>query len=123
ESVWDALEYGRPHRIGHGVAVFQDPRLIERVLRDGIHLEMCPTSNVATGAVDLMENHPVRLARELGLSFSVSTDDPGPFESSMESEYQLLADVFGFEEQDFFRMAEQALAARFQPELRYPTAR
>jgi len=120
ESVWDALEYGFPHRIGHGVAIFQDPRLIERVQNDRLHIEMCPTSNVKTGSVERIEDHPVRRARDLGLNFSVSTDDPGPFECSMESEYVLLADTFGFQEKDFEVMAENALSARFQPQLRYP---
>ncbi len=120
EAVWDALEYGFPHRIGHGVAIFQDPRLIERVQNDHLHIEMCPTSNVKTGSVERIEDHPVRRARDLGLNFSVSTDDPGPFECSMESEYALLADTFGFQEKDFEVMAENALRARFQPQLRYP---
>jgi adenosine deaminase len=119
ESVWDALEHGFPHRIGHGVAAFQDPRLVERFQRDRLHIEMCPTSNVKTGSVERIEDHPVRRAHALGLSFGVSTDDPGPFECSMESEYELLADTFGFQEHDFEVLAANALSARFQPELRY----
>jgi adenosine deaminase len=119
ESVWDALENGFPNRIGHGVALFQDPRLVERFQRDRIHVEMCLTSNVKTGSVERIENHPVRQARELSLSFSVSTDDPGPFACSMESEYELLAGQFGFQEHDFEVMTENALNARFQPQLRY----
>lgn len=119
ESVWDALENGFPNRIGHGVAIFRDPRLVERFQRDRVHVEMCPTSNLKTGSVAQIENHPVRQARERGLSFSVSTDDPGPFECSLESEYELLAGQFGFQEHDFEVMAENALSERFQPQLRY----
>jgi len=119
DSVWDALENGFPNRIGHGVALFQDPRLVERFQRDRLHVEMCLTSNVKTGSVERIENHPVRQARELSLSFSVSTDDPGPFACSMESEYELLAEKFGFETRDFEVVAGNALSARFQPELRY----
>src|SRR5574341_1349384 len=113
ESVWDALENGFPNRIGHGVAIFRDPRLVERFQRDRLHIEMCPTSNVKTGSVARIEDHPVRRALELGLSFSVSTDDPGPFECSLESEYELLAARFGFQERDFEVMRENALNARF----------
>jgi adenosine deaminase len=120
ELVWDALEHGRPHRIGHGVSIFRDPRLIERVRRDGVHIEMCPTSNFRTGSVKRIEDHPVRKAHDFGLSFSLNTDDPGPFENSLESEYALAADVFGFEERDLRGMAANALAARFRPDLRYP---
>ncbi len=118
ESVWEALEYGYPDRIGHGLGIFQDPALLDAVRERGIHIEMCPTSNLITGAVRRIEEHPVAQARELGLDFSINTDDPGPFECSMESEYALLTQVFGFTERDFMRIYHNALEARFQPELR-----
>jgi adenosine deaminase len=114
ESVWDALEYGYPDRIGHGVSLFQEARLLALVRERNIHIEMCPTSNLKTGSVSRIEEHPVGRARELGLSFSVNTDDPGIFECSMESEFDLLARVFGFEESDFQKIYANSLAARFQ---------
>src|SRR5207247_481664 len=115
----DALEYGFPTRIGHGVAIFEDPRLLGRIQELGIHVEMCPTSNVKTGSVPNIEAHPVRLARDLDLSFSINTDDPGAFECSMNSEYELLEQLFGFQEDDFARVYANSLEARFQPRLRY----
>jgi adenosine deaminase len=118
ESVWDALEYGHPDRIGHGVSLFQDERLVELFVERQIHIEMCPTSNLKTGSVRCIQEHPIRLARDLGLSFSVNTDDPGPFECSLESEYALLAETFGFDEGDWQRIYDNSLAARFQPNLR-----
>jgi adenosine deaminase len=120
ESVWDALEHGSPHRIGHGIAIFDDSNLVRRFQGERMHIEMCPTSNLKTGSVRSIENHPIRRARELGLSFSINTDDPGAFECSMASEYRLLADVFGFAEADFDMVLENSLAARFQPALRGP---
>jgi len=119
ESVWDAIEHGFPDRIGHGVAIWDDECLVKRFQEEQIHIEMCPTSNVKTGSVDCIEAHPVRQARELKLNFSINTDDPGPFECSMESEYQLLAEIFSFHENDFRAIKDNALKARFQPELRY----
>ena len=119
ESVWDALEHGAPHRIGHGVAAFEDPRLLERIQREGVHIEMCPTSNIRTGSVRRIEEHPVRLARELGLSFSINTDDPGAFQCSMDGEFKLLEELFGFQDEDFEKIERDALAARFQQALRY----
>ena len=118
ESVWDALEYGYPDRIGHGVSLFQDDVLVDVVRERGIHVEMCPTSNLRTGSISRIEEHPVARARQLGLSFSVNTDDPGPFECSMESEYETLSKAFGFDDSDFQRIYAQTLEARFQPELR-----
>jgi adenosine deaminase len=118
ESVWDALEHGYPDRIGHGVSLFQDHELLERVQERRIHIEICPTSNLKTGSVSSIEAHPIRRARDLGLSFSINTDDPGPFECSLASEVELLASAFGFDEDDFRRIYENSLEARFQPELR-----
>jgi adenosine deaminase len=118
ESVWDALEHGYPDRIGHGVSLFQDARLIDIFQERQIHVEMCPTSNLKTGSVSRLEHHPVGQARELGLNFSVNTDDPGPFKCSMLSEYEILSNVFGFEEDDFHKIYVNSLEARFQSELR-----
>ena len=118
ESVWDALEYGFPDRSGHGVALFQDPWLVERFQKDQVHIEMCPVSNLKTGSVLSIQDHPVHLARDRGLNYSINTDDPGPFENSMNAEYQLLLDTFGFTEADFAKIFKNTLAARFQPQLR-----
>ena len=122
DSVWDALEHGFPGRIGHGIAVFEDPKLVRRFQEEQIHIEMCPTSNVKTGSVRRIEEHPVRRARDLKLNFSINTDGPGPFECSMTSEYRLLSEMFGFEKADFDSIRENALAARFQPTLRGPSS-
>jgi adenosine deaminase len=112
DSVWDALEHGFPDRIGHGIAVFDDLKLVRRFQEKQIHIEMCPTSNVKTGSVRVIEEHPVRRARDLRLNFSINTDGPGWSECSMASEFRLLSKMFGFEKADFDSMREKALAAR-----------
>jgi adenosine deaminase len=118
ESVWDALEYGYPDRIGHGVSLFEDPKLVEVFQERQIHVEMCPTSNLKTNSVSHIEDHPIARARDLGLNYSVNTDDPGAFGCSIASEYELLVRVFGFDESDFQRIYANSLASRFQPCLR-----
>lgn len=121
ESVWDAIRSAHPRRIGHGVAAFDDPALLERIQEQQIHLEMCPTSNVCFGSLCRdIEQHPIRRARDLGLSFSVNTDDPGASRCSMASEYALLAERFGFTSADFERMYRNSMAARFQSRLVNP---
>ena len=113
ESVWDALQYGYPDRIGHGVSLFQDPRLVALFGERQLHIEMCPTSNVKTQSVARLEDHPVVKARELGLNFSLNTDDPGTFLCSLEGEYELLATAFGFDARDFARIYQNSWRARF----------
>jgi adenosine deaminase len=119
ESVYDALDFGRPHRLGHALAAFQDAELIARIGLEKVHLEFCLASNLRTAAVTHLEDHPARQARRLGLSFSLNTDDPGTFSCSMHDEYRLAADTFGFEAKDFQAIFRDSLAARFQPALRY----
>jgi adenosine deaminase len=117
ESVWDALENGYPDRIGHGVALFDDPRLIDLIRERAIHLEMCPTCNLKTGSVAALDQHPIRRARDLGMNFSLNTDDPGVVGCSMQSEYDLVSRLFGFSEAAFQQIYANTLRARFQPEL------
>ena len=118
ESVWDALEYGYPDRIGHGVSLFHDPKLLDLIRERDIHVEMCPTSNLKTGSISRIEEHPIGIAKELGLNMSINTDCPGIFECSMESEYELTEKLFGFGQNDFQKVLTDSLRARFQPELR-----
>jgi adenosine deaminase len=113
DSVRDALRHANPDRIGHGIAIFTDEALLDEIRRHDIHIEMCPTSNVLTGAVKSMETHPIRRAREIGMNISVSTDDPAPFGCSMNSEYELIAHVFGFADADFENMWRNALRSSF----------
>jgi adenosine deaminase len=113
EAVRDALEYGRPDRLGHGLAAFADAELIARIREENIHLEFCLTSNRRTGAWDHLDDHPARRARELGLSFSINTDNPGAFGCSMNSEFQLAADLWDFGPVEFEALFHQAWAARF----------
>lgn len=113
DSVWDALTHGGPHRIGHGLAVFQDERLIDAVGEAGIHLELCPTSNLRLGCVRRLEDHPLPLARQRGLSFSVNTDDPGAFQCSLSSELALVAHQFGLTRSDLLAIHHNTVAAGF----------
>jgi len=119
ESIWDALRYGSPHRLGHGISAFQDPTLLDELQRANIHLEFCLTSNIRTGAVSGINSHPVVRARELGLNFSLNTDNPGALECSLTSEFDLAMEALGFKSDDLKTIFQNTLAARFQPKLRY----
>lgn len=113
ESVWDALENGYADRIGHGVALFQDPHLVAIFQERQIHIEMCPTSNLKTGSVRSLAEHPLGIAKELGLNFSINTDDPGVFSNSMEGEYRLAVEQFGFSVQDLRQVYSHTIQAAF----------
>jgi adenosine deaminase len=112
--VWEALEHASPDRIGHGLAVFRDERLAELCRERQIHIEMCPTSNLRTGAIARLEEHPLRRAFDAGFNVSLGSDDPGAFECTLESEYALAADVFGFSLAELERLTANALRSRFR---------
>ena len=60
ETIWDALRLLGAERIGHGTSAAQDPELLAHLAEHGIALEVCPTSNIATGAVAALDEHPIR---------------------------------------------------------------
>jgi adenosine deaminase len=113
ESVEDALDHGAPDRLGHAVAAFSRPALVERLRACGVHVEFCPTSNLRLGVVGRIEDHPLAVAHRLGIPFSINTDDPGPFGCSLTSELTLIRDTFGFGVEDFASVFRNTMAARF----------
>lgn len=119
EDIWEALNYGFADRIGHGVSAFKDPKLLNTLAQQQIHLEFCLTSNGCTGSVPNWAKHPIRKAKALGLSFSINTDDPGLFDCHLTGEFQQAKERYGFTIADFKTIYTQALAARFRPRLKY----
>jgi aminodeoxyfutalosine deaminase len=107
ESVWDALSIGA-ERIGHGIRAIEDERLIEHLRERRIPLEVCITSNVRTGAVASLKEHPLKKLFDAGVPIILNTDDPALFECTITGEYALAAREFGFTEDELAAIAENA---------------
>ena len=88
QSIWDALELGA-ERIGHGISAIEDPVLMNHLRDREIPLEICITSNVVTGVVGRMEDHPVRRLYDAGVPIILNTDDPAMFGCSLTGEFEL----------------------------------
>ncbi|HUU27463.1 MAG TPA: adenosine deaminase [archaeon] len=86
DSVWEAVEILGADRIGHGITAQQDPLLLETLKQKGIALDICPTSNVMTGAVASFDAHPLPELLESGVPVTVGSDDPGFFGVWLEDE-------------------------------------
>jgi aminodeoxyfutalosine deaminase len=112
QSVWDALAIGA-ERIGHGIRAIEDPRLVEHLRDRGIPLEICISSNLRTGAVASISEHPVRRLFDAGVPIILNTDDPALFGCSLESEYDLAARAFGFTPEELSAVAANSLRYAF----------
>ncbi len=113
ESIWGALELGA-ERIGHGIAAIRDPVLVKHLRDHDIPLEISITSNVVTGVVASLREHPVRRLYDAGVPITLNTDDPGFFRATLEGEYELAAREFGFGEADLRRIAENGFRYAFK---------
>ncbi|MBC8164544.1 MAG: adenosine deaminase, partial [Bryobacteraceae bacterium] len=111
DSVWACLNMGAS-RIGHGIRAIEDPGLVQYLREKRIPLEICITSNLCTGVVSSLREHPVRRLFDAGVPIVLNTDDPALFRTSLSSEYRLAAEHFGFTDDELRTVAANSLAFR-----------
>ncbi len=120
KEIRDAIELLGAERIGHGIAAIHDPDLMDLLAERKIPLEVCPQSNLKTGALarqlDVaaaqIEQHPLPVLFRRGVPIVLSTDDPAMFHTSLLGEYQH-ARQMGMQEQELRRMVEMGFEHAF----------
>ena len=105
----------RPERIGHGTRAAEDPALVGHLAATRLPVEACPLSNVATGVVGSLEEHPIRRLRDAGVLVTVNTDDPTMFNNSLAEEYALLHGRLGFSADEVRGLLLDAVTASWMP--------
>jgi aminodeoxyfutalosine deaminase len=122
ESVREAVEILGAERIGHGIAVMNDPVLAESFANRKVVLENCLTSNLCTGALAkqtgktdaTLADHPLPKFLERGIAVTLSTDDPGMFHTDLLTEYSKAA-ALGLSNEQLLNLAEHSFSAAFLP--------
>lgn len=113
ETVWDSLRLLRAERIGHGTSSAQDPELLAHLAEQGVALEVCPSSNIATRAVASLEEHPIVAFRDAGVTVTVNSDDPPMFGTTLNREYEIAAELLDLDEAGVAELARDAVRASF----------
>jgi adenosine deaminase len=122
-SIWEAIQWCGTDRLGHGVRIIDDikaagkelGRLAQYVRDKRIPLEMCPSSNVQTGAAPSIAEHPIGLLRRLQFRVTVNTDNRLMSGTSMTREMTLLAEAFGYDWRDLQWFTINAMKSAFIP--------
>ncbi|MEU3555569.1 adenosine deaminase [Streptomyces fragilis] len=125
-SIWQALQWCGADRLGHGVRIIDDIQVAEdgsvelgrlaAYVRDKrIPLELCPTSNLQTGAVDSYANHPIGLLRRLHFRVTVNTDNRLMSGTTMSREFEHLVETFDYALDDLQWFTVNAMKSAFIP--------
>jgi adenosine deaminase len=113
ENVWETLRWYDPDRIGHGVRSIDDPALVEELARRELPLEVCPTSNVGTGAYPSLAAHPFPALRAAGVVVSLHSDDPPMFGAWLTEVYEAARDAWSLADEDLAELARVAVRSSF----------
>jgi len=125
-SIWESLQICGAERLGHGLRIIDDitfepdgtarlGRLAAFVRDTRVPLELCPTSNVHTGAVASVADHPIELLRRLRFRVTVNTDNRLMSGVSVSSEFKALDDAFGVDLAEMQWFTINALKSAFIP--------
>ena len=122
EKIREAIELLAVERIGHGIAAIRDPALMDLLAERKIPLEICPQSNLRTGALARqlarenvqIEDHPLPALFRHGIPVAMSTDDPAMFRIKLREEYANAAQM-GLQESELEQICAMGFQYAFHP--------
>jgi adenosine deaminase len=112
-SVWGAVDVLKVERLGHGIRSIDDPLLLTHLCDTGVALDVCPSSNLYTGAAVSWDQHPLRRLYDTGVHVTINSDDPTFFKTTLTDEYRKIVQHFGFNVDDLCRLVRNSVQAAF----------
>lgn len=112
DSILATINFGAT-RIGHGIRAIEYDDLTNLIIDNNILLEVCPTSNVQTNAVDKYTDHPIKKLIDKGVNVSINTDNRTVSNISLNLEYKKLQESFGFTKELFIKTNLNAIEHAF----------
>nr|XP_045741762.1 adenosine deaminase isoform X1 [Mirounga angustirostris] len=116
EVVREAVDTLKTERLGHGYHTLEDETLYARLRQENMHFEVCPWSSYLTGAWKWDTEHPMVRFKHDQANYSLNTDDPLIFKSTLETDYQMTKQGMDFTEEEFKRLNINAAKSSFLPE-------
>jgi adenosine deaminase len=113
DNVRATIEHLRPDRIGHGVRAAEEPSLVEALAARALPLEVCPISNIATGAYPNLAAHPFPTLREAGVVVTLNSDDPAMFGGRLTDVFVAARDAWGYDDETLADIARTAVDVSF----------
>ncbi|MDQ3932130.1 MAG: adenosine deaminase [Actinomycetota bacterium] len=114
-SILAALDELGADRIGHGIAAVQDPEVLARLTSEQVPLEVCPSSNVALGMVQSLDEHPFPELWRAGANVTINSDDPAFFGTSLNQELHHAARLANLDRSQLAELQRRAARAAFAP--------
>jgi adenosine deaminase len=115
QYVWEAIDVLGVDRIDHGNRALEDAALVQRIVRQGLALTVCPLSNLRLCVVKDLRDHPLRRMLELGIRATVNSDDPAYFGGYVADNYAAIAAALDLSDGQVRRLARTGFEASFLP--------
>jgi len=113
KSMLDAIKKLKAERLGHCLGIPKSSKLERLVLEKEIPLELCPNSNVATGTIENLKDHPFETYLNRGYPISLHSDDPGFFQTNLLREYETMAELHKLKPEQLLELSRNAVRASF----------
>jgi len=116
QSVMDAIKYLEADRIGHGIRSIENSKVLKYIVEKGVPLEICVSSNIKSGVVKSLKEHPIRKLWKQGALITINTDDPTLCKTTLTKEYEILIRKFSFSYFELKKLILNAVTSSFLDE-------